>query len=80
MATSGRGCARYGRAGRLPSTGLLVGITTWLAFLWLGVNNAAVWGLAAGVLNGVPYLGPLMIVGAAALAGFLQSRVCPWRR
>lgn len=53
-------------------TGLLVGITTWLAFVWLGVNNAAVWGLAAGVLNGVPYLGPLMIVGAAALAGFLQ--------
>lgn len=53
-------------------TGLLVGVTTWLAFLWLGVNNAAVWGLAAGVLNGVPYLGPLLMVGAAALAGFLQ--------
>lgn len=53
-------------------TGVLVGVTTWLAFLWLGVNNAAVWGLAAGVLNGVPYLGPLLMVGAAALAGFLQ--------
>ncbi len=53
-------------------TGLLVGVTTWLAFLWLGVNNAAVWGLAAGLLNGVPYLGPLLMVGAAALAGFLQ--------
>jgi predicted PurR-regulated permease PerM len=53
-------------------TGLLVGVTTWLAFLWLGVNNAAVWGLAAGVLNGVPYIGPLMMVGAAGLAGFLQ--------
>jgi hypothetical protein len=53
-------------------TGLLVGVATWLAFLWLGVNNAAVWGLVAGVLNGVPYLGPLLMVGAAALAGFLQ--------
>lgn len=56
----------------LVVTGLLVGVTTWFAFLWLGVNNAAVWGLAAGLLNGVPYLGPLLMVGAAALAGFLQ--------
>lgn len=53
-------------------TGLLVGITTWLAFLWLGMNYAALWGVAAGVLNSVPYFGPTVVAIAAFVAAFVQ--------
>jgi predicted PurR-regulated permease PerM len=50
----------------------LVGVATWLAFEALGVEHAGVWGVAAGVLHFVPYLGPALIALASAVAGFLQ--------
>lgn len=53
-------------------TSVIVGVATWLAFHWMGVNNAAVWGVVAGVLNSVPYFGPVLVAGATAVAGFLQ--------
>jgi predicted PurR-regulated permease PerM len=53
-------------------TSVLVGLSTWLAFAWIGLEQAAVWGVAAAVLNLVPYLGSIVISGAAALLGFLQ--------
>jgi predicted PurR-regulated permease PerM len=53
-------------------TSVVVGLATWLAFLWLGVNQAAVWGIAAGVLNTIPYLGPVVVSGGAAVVAFLQ--------
>jgi predicted PurR-regulated permease PerM len=53
-------------------TSVLVGVATWLAFAWIGLEHAAVWGVAAAVLNLVPYLGSIVISGAAALMGFLQ--------
>ncbi|MDH5255571.1 MAG: AI-2E family transporter, partial [Gammaproteobacteria bacterium] len=54
------------------ATSVLVGVITWLAFLWLGLENAAIWGVAAAVLNNVPYLGPVVVTGGAALVGLLQ--------
>jgi predicted PurR-regulated permease PerM len=53
-------------------TSALVGMATWLAFLWLGVEHAAVWGVVNFVLNFVPYLGSIAATGAAALTGFVQ--------
>lgn len=53
-------------------TSLLVGVVSWLAFLWLGLEHAAIWGVAAGVLNVVPYLGPIIISAGTALVAFLQ--------
>lgn len=53
-------------------TSVVVGITTWLAFEWIGVQQAAVWGLLAGALNFVPYLGAIVVTGGAALVGFMQ--------
>lgn len=53
-------------------TSALVGAATWLAFAWIGLERAAVWGVAAAVLNLVPYVGSIVISGAAALLGFLQ--------
>lgn len=53
-------------------TSALVGIATWLAFLWVGMEHAAVWGVAAGVLNIIPYLGAIIITIGTALVAFLQ--------
>ena len=53
-------------------TGILVGVATWLAFLWIGLENAAVWGIAAGVLKTLPYLGPAVVCAGTALVAFLQ--------
>ena len=53
-------------------TSILVGVVTWLAFLWIGLEHAAIWGIAAGVLNTVPYLGPVIVTGGTALVAFLQ--------
>ncbi len=53
-------------------TSVLVGVLTWLALLGIGLENAAVWGIAAGVLNLVPYVGSLVMAAGSALVGFLQ--------
>jgi len=53
-------------------TSALVGLLTWLALLALGLDNAAVWGVAAAVLNLVPYVGSLVTAAGSALVGFMQ--------
>ena len=53
-------------------TSALVGVLTGLALLALGLENAAAWGVVAGVLNLVPYVGSLITAAASALVGFLQ--------
>ena len=50
----------------------LVAVCTWLAFEALGVERAGVWGVAAGVLHFIPYLGPVLVALASGMAGFLQ--------
>jgi predicted PurR-regulated permease PerM len=51
---------------------VLLAAATWLAFEALGVAQAPVWGVAAGILHFVPYLGPLAIAAASGLAAYLQ--------
>lgn len=53
-------------------TSVLVGLVTWAALAWLGLERAAVWGLVAAVLNLVPYLGAIVTAGGLALVAFLQ--------
>ena len=53
-------------------TSALVGVMTGLALWAIGLENAAAWGVVAGILNLVPYLGSLAMTGASALVGFLQ--------
>lgn len=50
----------------------LVGLLTWLALMLVGMDNAAVWGIVAGVLNLVPYVGSLVTAASSALVAFLQ--------
>jgi predicted PurR-regulated permease PerM len=54
------------------ATSVIVGIATWLAFRWIGVHHAGLWGVAAGIFNSIPYFGPVLVAGATAVAGFLQ--------
>jgi predicted PurR-regulated permease PerM len=51
---------------------IVVGLTTGLAFWALGLKHAAVWGFAAGLLNLIPYIGSVVVTGAAGLVAFLQ--------
>jgi predicted PurR-regulated permease PerM len=53
-------------------TSVLVGVATWLAFLWIGLEHAAIWGIVSGVFNMIPYLGPVIVTGGTGLVGFLQ--------
>ncbi len=61
----------------LVTTNLLVGLLTWVAFRWLGLENAGAWAAAAGVLHIVPYLGPAVIAVATAMAAFIQFNSLP---
>lgn len=49
-----------------------VGLATGLAFAWIGLAHAAVWGVAAGVLNLVPYVGSIVVTVGAMLIAFMQ--------
>jgi len=53
-------------------TSILVGVATWLAFLWIGLEHAAIWGIVSGVFNMIPYLGPVIVTGGTGLVGLLQ--------
>jgi predicted PurR-regulated permease PerM len=54
------------------TTSVLVGVATWLTFLWIGVERAALWGVASFVLNFIPYFGSIATTGGAALMGLVQ--------
>jgi predicted PurR-regulated permease PerM len=51
---------------------VLVGICTWLLLLYFGVQYPGLWGVAAGLLNCVPYLGPAVVAAGLLLASLLQ--------
>jgi predicted PurR-regulated permease PerM len=53
-------------------TSALVGVASWLVFRWIGLEQAGIWGLLAGVFNSIPYFGPVLVTGAAAIVAFVQ--------
>jgi predicted PurR-regulated permease PerM len=55
----------------------LIAVFTWLVFEALGMQHAGVWGIAAGVLHFIPYLGPVLIAFASGMAGFLEFGTLP---
>lgn len=50
----------------------MIAVTTWLTFRAMGVEQAGMWGVIAGVLHFVPYLGSLLLAIAVGVTGFLQ--------
>jgi predicted PurR-regulated permease PerM len=53
-------------------TSVLVGGATMAALWYLGLNQWIIWGIAAGVLNSIPYLGPVIVTGGLGTVAFLQ--------
>src|SRR5437763_8804919 len=53
---------------------VLVALATWLAFEALGVERAGVWGVGAGVLHFVPYLGAAAFAAPCRVPAMLQFR------
>ena len=51
---------------------IVVGVAVWVGFLALGLREAGIWGLVAGVLFAVPYVGPAVVTFGAGVAGFVQ--------
>lgn len=56
----------------IMGSNILVAIGTWLAFEALGMEQAGVWGVIAGVLHFIPYLGPVMFATLSGIAAFIQ--------
>ena len=51
---------------------LLVGVVSGIAFGWVGLEQAPVWGLAAGLFSTIPYFGPAIVMGGIFTISFLQ--------
>ena len=56
----------------LVFAGILVGLCTWALLWWFGVHYPVLWGVAAGLLNCIPYLGPAVVAAGLFLASLLQ--------
>src|SRR6185437_4883696 len=50
-------------------TDLLVAALSWIAFRWIGLDNAGAWAVAAGLLHTIPYLGPGASLAIATVVG-----------
>lgn len=53
-------------------TSLFMAVAVWLAFRWVGLENAGMWGIVAGILKSIPFIGGAVIVGGTALVAYLQ--------
>ncbi len=53
-------------------TSAIVGFVTAAALWALGLEQYLVWGLAAGILNTIPYFGPIIVTAGLAVVGYLQ--------
>ena len=53
-------------------TSTAVALVTWGALWSLGLQQAALWGLLAGVFNSIPYYGPLLVTAALSIVAYLQ--------
>ena len=58
-------------------TSVAVGVATWLAFQAVGLEQAAVWGMAAGLFNSIPYFGPVIVAAGTAVVAFVQFGTLP---
>ena len=61
------------------ATSAIVGLATGLTYAILGLENAAVWGVIAAVLNLAPYIGSLAVTGASAVIHTITGNLLtPW--
>lgn len=62
----------------LAISGGVVGVLTWLAFAAMGMPYAALWGVAAGVLNCLPYAGPTIVLAGSFIVALMQFQDLGW--
>lgn len=53
-------------------TNTLLGLLTWLALHWIGLDNAGAWALVAALTHIIPYFGSMIAMALIAFAAFLQ--------
>jgi predicted PurR-regulated permease PerM len=53
-------------------TNASVGLLTWIALRWMGLENAGAWAVAAGLLHVIPYMGPALTAAILGMAAFMQ--------
>lgn len=53
-------------------TSVIVGLASWAAFSYFGLNQAPVWAVAAGLFNSIPYFGPVVVTGGVFVVSLLQ--------
>jgi predicted PurR-regulated permease PerM len=53
-------------------TNTALAICLWIAFRWIGLENAGAWAVAAGLLHVIPYFGSLLVAAATGLTAFMQ--------
>jgi predicted PurR-regulated permease PerM len=56
----------------LFATSALVAALTSAALWWLGLREWLFWGIVSGVLNTIPYFGPVIVSSALFVVGYLQ--------
>ena len=54
-------------------TAVMVGALTWAVLAWQKVEHAAMWGILAGILNSIPYFGPVIVCGGLFVVGLIQD-------
>jgi len=54
------------------ATSALLGVVAWLAFAWIGLDNALFWGVVGGVLHLIPYAGPTAFIVLVSLVAYAQ--------
>ncbi len=53
-------------------TSTAVALVTWGVLWAIGLRQAALWGLLAGIFNSIPYYGPLLVTAGLSIVAYLQ--------
>lgn len=61
----------------LVTSNALIAVLSWLAFEMFELEHAGVWGVAAGVLRFIPYIGTAVVVLGIGITGLLQFGSLP---
>ncbi len=51
---------------------VLLAVVVWVAFAWIGLDNALFWACVGGVFHLIPYAGPTALVAITAMVAYVQ--------
>jgi predicted PurR-regulated permease PerM len=56
-------------------TAVVVGVATWIALLLMGAPQPGLWGALAGIVNSIPFFGPVLVGSGVFVVGLLAQGV-----